>query len=80
MAWQKFVLEYIYAHKQVTSNLNVDKYRGQQNYLMKLKMLMLSSKFTVSYSPDQSIQKLTKPIELSILHIVLSLPGIYVSA
>ena len=43
---------------------------------MKLKMLILSSK--LSYSPDQSIKKLTKPIEFSILHIVLGLPGICV--
>ena len=35
------------------------------------------TKKSYSYASGQSLRKLTRPVELSILHVVLSHPGIY---
>ena len=74
MVWQKSILGYTY--EQVTSNLNVDKSTVWRMVKLFDETGNVTKK-TYSYFPGQSLRKLTRPVELSILHVVLSHPGIY---
>jgi len=72
MIWQKIVLQFTY--EDVASNLNVDKSTVWRTVQLFNATGNVAKKTRSSSSPAQ---KLTKPVELSILHIVLRHPGIY---
>ena len=74
MVWQKSILGYTY--EQVASNLNVDKSTVWRTVKLFDETGDVTKK-SYSYSLGKSPRKLTRPVELTILHVVLSRPGIY---
>ena len=74
MVWQKSILGYTY--EQVASNLNVDKSTVWRTVKLFDETGNVTKK-TYSYFPGRSLRKLTRPVELSILLVVLSHPSIY---
>ena len=72
MVWQKQVLGYTYA--TVGVNLNVDKATVWRIVKLFNETGQVSKR---PYPQEQAYRKLTKPLELIILHLVLDRPGIY---
>ena len=74
MVWQREILEYSY--KDISMNLNVD--------LSTVWRVMKTFRETgcvnkEGYPHERAFHKLTVSLELTIIHLVLSCPGIYLS-
>lgn len=72
MVWQKHVLGYTY--QTVATNLNVDKATVWRTVKLFNETGQVSKR---AYPREQAYRKLTQPLELMILHLVLDRPGIY---
>lgn len=74
MVWQRLVLGYKY--QTIASNLNVDI---STVWRIVQKFEVTGHVDKKSYPKDQCFRKLTSPLKLMILHIVLSTPGVYLA-
>ena len=72
MVWQKHVLGYTY--QTDATNLNVDKATVWRTVKLFNETGQVSKR---AYPREQAYRKLTQPLELMILHLVLDHPGIY---
>ena len=72
MVWQKEVLDYTY--KDISLNLNVDLSTVWRVVKLFRETGSVSKKV---YPRERAFRKLTAPLELTIIHLVLSRPGIY---
>ena len=72
IVWQREGLGYSY--KAIARNLNIDTSTVSRTLQL---FHNTGSVYKKAYPKDRSIRKLTSPIQLLILHLVMSRPGIY---